>query len=28
MKGAFKNSEAQSVPALWSGRRKQIFTPP
>ena len=26
MKGVFKNLKARSVPVLWSGRGKQIFT--
>lgn len=28
MKGMFKNLKARSVPVLWSGRGKQIFTSP
>lgn len=28
MKGMFKNLKARSVPVLWSGREKQIFTSP
>lgn len=28
MKGMFKNLKARSVPVLWSGRGKQIFTLP